>query len=522
METPLTPLDFARRTRRLHGDREAVVDGDLRLSYEQFFDRCDRWSAALQGLGVQPGDRVATIAPNTHAQLAAFYSVPQLGAVLVPINYRLSANDFAYILNHSGTSVLCVDRDYLDMVDGIRDQLPGVKHFVAFNAARDGWLDYEATVAATAPEFSRPGIGERDLLTINYTSGTTARPKGVMITHRNAAMNSIGTLLHLPLAVGERYLWTLPMFHANGWTYTWTVTAAAATHVCLRKVDPAAVFELIRQERVGSLCAAPTVLISLANAPAGVRGQVPPGVQVVTAGAPPAAATIERLEEEFGWVVTQVYGLTETAPFITVCAPLPEHEKLSPAERAVQKARTGVELITSGELRVVSDGTEVPADGQTLGEIVVRGNVVMEGYFNDPEATVRAMGDGWFHTGDAAVVHPDGYVEIRDRIKDVIISGGENISTIEVEGTLLRHPAVQEAAVVGLPDEKWGETPHAFVVLKDGETATEADIIAFTRDQLAHFKAPRGVTFVPQLPKTATGKIQKFVLRQGAPNLARQ
>jgi fatty-acyl-CoA synthase len=523
METPLTPLDFARRTRRLHGDREAVVDGDLRLSYAQFFDRCDRWSAALQGLGVQPGDRVATIAPNTHAQLESFYAVPQIGAVLVPINYRLSAGDFTYIVNHSGASVLCVDQDYLDTVDGIRDQLPGVRHFVAFEAARDGWLDYEAAIAAAAPDFTRPEIGERDLLTINYTSGTTARPKGVMITHRNAAMNSIGTLLHLPMAVGERYLWTLPMFHANGWTYTWTVTAAAATHVCLRKIDPGTVFELIRRERVGSLCAAPTVLISLANAPAEVRGQVPPGVRVVTAGAPPAAATIERLEEQFGWEVTQVYGLTETAPFITVCAPLPEHEKLTPAERAVQKARTGVELITSGELRVVTpDGAEVAADGETLGEIVVRGNVVMDGYYHDPEATGRAMGDGWFHTGDAAVVHPDGYVEIRDRIKDVIISGGENISSIEVEGTLLRHPAIQEVAIVGLPDEKWGETPHAFVVLKDGQRATEAEIIEFTRDRLAHFKAPRGVTFVPQLPKTATGKIQKFVLRQGAPNLARQ
>jgi fatty-acyl-CoA synthase len=523
METPLTPLDFARRTRRLHGDREAVVDGDLRLSYAQFFDRCDRWSAALQGLGVQPGDRVATIAPNTHAQLESFYAVPQIGAVLVPINYRLAADDFKYIVNHSGASVLCVDRDYLDTVDGIRDQLPGVKHFVAFEGARDGWLDYEAAIAAAAPDFTRPEIGERDLLTINYTSGTTARPKGVMITHRNAAMNSIGTLLHLPMAVGERYLWTLPMFHANGWTYTWTVTAAAATHVCLRRVDPGEVFELIRRERVGSLCAAPTVLISLANAPAEVRGQVPPGVRVVTAGAPPAAATIERLEEQFGWEVTQVYGLTETAPFITVCAPLPEHEKLSPAERAVQKARTGVELITSGELRVVTeDGAEVPADGATMGEIVVRGNVVMDGYYHDPEATDRAMGDGWFHTGDAAVVHPDGYVEIRDRIKDVIISGGENISTIEVEGTLLRHPAIQEVAIVGLRHEKWGETPHAFVVLKDGQTATEAEIIEFARDRLAHFKAPRGVTIVPQLPKTATGKIQKFVLRDGSPNLTRQ
>jgi fatty-acyl-CoA synthase len=523
VETALTPLDFARRTRRLHGSREAVVDGDLRLTYEQFFSRCDRWSAALAGLGVRPGDRVATIAPNTHAQLEAFYAVPQLGAVLVPVNYRLTADDFVYIVNHSGTSVLCVDRDYLDAVDSVRDQMPDVRHFVAFEGAREGWLDYEAALAAADPDFDRPEIGELDLLTINYTSGTTARPKGVMITHRNAAMNTIGTLLHVPMGVGESYLWTLPMFHANGWTYTWTVTAAAGTHVCLRKVEPAAVFRLIREEQVGLLCAAPTVLISLANAPAEVRGEVPAGVRVVTAGAPPAAATIERLEGEFGWVVTHVYGLTETAPFILVCAPLPEHEGLAPADLAVVKARQGVELLTSGELRVVDEkGREVAADGQALGEIVVRGNVVMQGYYNDADATERAMGDGWFHSGDAAVVHPDGYVEIRDRIKDVIISGGENISSIEVEAALLRHPAVVEAAIVGLPHEKWGEAPHAFVVLGDGAQASGPELIGFVRDRLAHFKAPHGVTFVTELPKTATGKIQKYVLRQGAPNLSSQ
>jgi fatty-acyl-CoA synthase len=523
METPLSPLEFARRTRRLHGAREAVVDGDLRLTYEQFFDRCDRWSAALQGLGVQQGDRVATIAPNTHAQLEAFYAVPQLGAVLVPMNYRLTPDDFVYMVNHSGSTVLCVHSDYLDAIDGVRDQMPGVRHFVAFEGAKDGWLDYEALVAATGPAFSRPEIGERDLLTINYTSGTTSRPKGVMITHRNAAMNTIGTLLHLHMDVGDRYLWTLPMFHANGWTYTWTVTAVAGTHICLRKVDPALVFSLIRDERVGWLAAAPTVLIALANAPAAVRGAVPAGVRVVTAGAPPAAATIERLEGGFGWDVTQVYGLTETAPFITVCAPLPEHAGLSPADRAVIKARTGVELLTSGELRVVDDlGGEVPADGVTIGEIIVRGNVVMDGYYNDPEATKKAMGDGWFHTGDAAVVHPDGYVEIRDRIKDVIISGGENISSIEVESALLRHQAVGEAAVVGLPSEKWGEAPHAFVVLMPGAAVTEGELITFVRDRIAHFKAPHSVTFVTDLPKTATGKIQKYVLRGGAANLSRQ
>jgi fatty-acyl-CoA synthase len=523
METPLSPLEFARRTRRLHGTREAVVDGDLKLTYEQFFDRCDRWSAALQGLGVRQGDRVATIAPNTHAQLESFYSVPQLGAVLVPMNYRLTPGDFVYMVNHSGSTVLCVHSDYLEAIDRVRDQMPGVRHFVALEGAGDGWLGYEELIAATEPAFTRPEIGERDLLTINYTSGTTSRPKGVMITHRNATMNVIGTLLHLPMAVGDRYLWTLPMFHANGWTYTWTVTAAGGTHVCLRKVDPALVFSLIRDERVGWMSAAPTVLISLANASAEVRGEVPAGVRVVTAGAPPAAATIERLEGEFGWDITQVYGLTETAPFITVCAPLPEHEGLSPADRAVIKARTGVELLTSGELRVVDDnGDEVPGDGITLGEIIVRGNVVMEGYYSDPEATKKAMGDGWFHTGDAAVVHPDGYVEIRDRIKDVIISGGENISSVEVEGALLRHPAVGEVAVVGLPSEQWGETPHAFVVLMPGASATTDELIAFVRERIARYKAPRGITFVTELPKTATGKIQKYVLRGGAANLARQ
>jgi fatty-acyl-CoA synthase len=500
-----------------------VVDGDLRLTYEDFFARCDRWAAALQDLGVQPGDRVATIAPNTHSQLEAFYAVPEIGAVLVPINYRLSADDFAYILDHSGSAVVCVHPDYLDLVDGLRDQLPQVKHFVSFGGARDGWVDYEAAVAAAADPPNKPPIGERDLLTINYTSGTTARPKGVMITHRNAYMNTIGTLLHLPIGVGEKYLWTLPMFHANGWTYPWTVTAAGGVHICLPKVDPAEVFRLIRDEEVTWLAAAPTVLISLANASPEVRGEVRPGVHVVTAGAPPAAATIERLERDFGWEVTHVYGLTETAPFITVCAPLPEHLELAPADRAVLKARQGVELISSGELRVATpDGSEVPWDAETIGEITVRGNVVMSGYYNDPEATDKAMGDGWFHSGDAAVVHADGYVEIRDRIKDVIISGGENISSIEVEGVILRHPAVNEAAIVGLPDERWGETPHAFVVLRDGEKVTAEELVAFTRERLAHFKAPRGVTFVDELPKTATGKIQKFVLRSNAPNLSRQ
>jgi fatty-acyl-CoA synthase len=520
MLVPLTPLEFARRTRALYAEREALVDGDLRLTYAQFFDRCDRWSAALQRLGVRAGDRVAYIAPNTHAQLESFYAVPQIGAALVPINYRLTADDFAYIIAHSGATVVCAHDDYLAAVDAIRGQLTGVKHFVALEGARlraesaPAWLDYETLVASSPASFEPAPIDENDIVTINYTSGTTARPKGVMMTHRNTYLNVVGTLLHLPMRLPDRYLWTLPMFHANGWTYVWIVTAVGATHVCLRKVEPAKVFETIAAEGVTMMCAAPTVLIGLANAPANVRAGAPKGVQVVTAGAPPAAATIERIEGELGWTITQVYGMTETAPFITVCEPRPDHEAMPLADRARIKARQGVELITSGEIRVVDEQMkDVPADGQTLGEIVVRGNVVMKGYYNDPDATAQAFRGGWMHTGDAAVMHPDRYVEVRDRIKDVIISGGENISSVEVEGVLLRHPAVQEAAVVGLPDARWGEAPHAFVVLKPGAAATPDEIRAFTRERLAHFKAPHSVTFVTELPKTATGKIQKFVLR---------
>ena len=585
METPLSPLEFLRRSRRLYPEKEAVVDEGLRLTYAQFGDRCDRWSAALQALGVQQGDRVAYIAPNTHAQLESFYAVPQIGAVLVPINYRLTPEDFTYIINHSGAKVVCVQSDYLNDVERIRPQLENVEQVIALEGLTDdlratGWRDYETLLGEAEPTFTRPTITEDDLLTINYTSGTTSRPKGVMITHRNAYMNVVGTLVHVHMTPSDRYLWTLPMFHANGWTFTWIVTAVGGTHLCLRKVEPRAIFTTIRDENATMLCAAPTVLISIANAPADVRAILVPEaasasdgangangngaqaspsqsrsrwslfgrkqepatqaatptatavaaptsprqkVRVLTAGAPPAAATIERVEGELGWEITQVYGLTETAPFITICEPRAEFAALSPAEQATIKARQGVELITSGELLVVDEqGKEVPHDGQTLGEIVARGNVIMLGYYNDPDATARAFQGGWFHTGDAAVVHPDGYVEIRDRLKDVIISGGENISSIEVESILLRHPAVQEVAVVGMPDEKWGEAPHAFVVLKAGQSATEDEMRTFARDNMAHFKVPKTFNFVTELPKTATGKIQKYVLRGGRAAIATQ
>ena len=523
MKIALSPLDFMRRARRLYGAREAVVDGDLRLTYDALFDRCDRWSSVLQRLGVGVGDRVAYVAPNTHAQLESFYAVPQIGAVLVPINFRLVATDFAYIINHSGARIVCAHEDQLDAIESVRAGLPDVEHFVALEGTRSGWLSYEDELARASGDVVRATIDEDDLITINYTSGTTANPKGVMITHRNAYMNSVGTMMHVRITPDDRYLWTLPMFHANGWTFTWTITAAGGTHVCLRKVEAAQIFGLTAREGVTLLCAAPTVLIGLANAPQSVRGDVRPGVHVLTAGAPPAAATIERIEADLGWTITQVYGLTETAPFISYCEPLAVHTMRPPAERFAIKARQGVELATSGELLVVDEHfVEVPHDGETTGEIVVRGNVVMKGYYRDAAATESAFRGGYFHTGDAAVVHPDGYAEIRDRIKDVIISGGENVSSVEVEGVLLRHPAVQEVAVVGMPDEKWGESPHAFVILKAGAHADDAELRAFGRANLAHFKVPKAYHFVDELPKTASGKIQKFVLRGTKSSIAAQ
>lgn len=523
METPLSPLDFARRARRLYSDREAVVDGDLRLDYGGFFDRCDRWSAALQALGIGPGDRVATISPNTHAHLEQFYAVPQVGAVIVPVNFRLRATDFAYILRHSGSRVVCVHADYVSLVDSIRDEIPAVEHFVILGGTAPGWTDYESLIASHPPRFSAPDIAETDLIAINYTSGTTADPKGVMVTHRNTALNSMGHLMHTHLTSRDRYLWVLPMFHANGWCFVWTITAVGGGHVCLPKAEPARIFETIVRERITVLCAAPTVLIGLANAPATLREGLPRGVRVFTAGAPPAAATIERIEGELGWEITHVYGLTEVSPIVTISEPRPEHDALPLAERATVKARQGVEYLGNAEVRVIDDaGREVPRDGSTMGEIVIRGNAVMHGYYNDPAATDRAIRDGWFYSGDAAVVHPDGYIEIRDRWKDVIISGGENISSVEVEGVLLRHPAIQEAAVVGMPDEKWGETPVAFIVLKPDATATGEELRLFCREHLAHFKAPHRFEFIAELPKTATGKIQKYVLRGGRANLAAQ
>ena len=516
METPLTPLAFAARARRIYANRDATVfEGETR-SYGQFLDRIDRWSKRLQELGVKPGDRVAYIAQNVPSNLEGYYAVPQIGAVLVPINYRLAASDFVYILNHCGARVVCVDKDYVEAIEAIRAELPAVRAFRRAGEFARGLARLRGGDRRRLAGFRPREIDEDDLLTINYTSGTTARPKGVMITHRNAYLNVMGTLAHFHVTPADRYLWTLPMFHANGWTFTWLATARGAAHVCLRKVDPGR--DLQARRRTGgdhALRGADGADRHRQRAGGRARCRRGRKVRLLTAGAPPAAVTIDRIERDLGWEVLHVYGMTETSPLILVCEPLPEHAKLSAVRtrRSSRRARAS-NCVTSGEIRVVDeDGEEVPQDGETLGEICVRGNVVMKGYYNDPAATEAAFKGGWLHTGDAAVVHPDGYVEIRDRFKDVIISGGENISSVEIEGVLLAHPAVQEVSVVGMKHERWGEAPHAFVVLKAGASATEAELRQFARDHLAHFKIPQWVSFVAELPKTATGKIQKFVLR---------
>lgn len=530
MEIPLSPLALIKRSKRLYLDREAVVDGQYRANYLCFFERCNKWSNQLQQLGIMQGDRVAYIAPNSHQHLEGYYAVPQVGAIIVPINYRLNAADFVYILNHCGAKILCVDASYKEMIDEISDQLTSVEHFVILNQATNNneiaklnWLDYEACLKQADENYQQPSIKETDIISINYTSGTTARPKGVMLTHRNAYLNILGTLANSHLTADESYLWTVPMFHVNGWCFAWTVTVLGAKHVCLPKVDPKLIFELMVAENVSLFCAAPTVLISIVNASETLDYDLPRDIQLFTAGAAPAAATIYKIEHDLGWKIIHVYGLTETSPFLTICEMRAEHSALSLAEKTKFKARQGIELYTTGEIKVVDDhGNHVAKDGNAIGEIIVRGNPVMLGYYNDEEATDRAIQDGWFHTGDAAVMHPDGYIEVKDRFKDVIISGGENISSLEVESALLNHPQIHEVGVVGMAHEKWGEAPHAFVVLKDNAMLTEDQVIAFAREQLAHFKIPQKVTFIKELPKTATGKIQKYILRDKQSAVFRQ
>lgn len=517
---PLTPCTFLKRSVHVFPNKTAVIYGTQRWSYRAFDERVRRLAGILQAAGVQPGDRVAFLCPNTPPLLEAHFAVPLIGAILVAINTRLSSDEVSYILAHSGAKLLFVDSELAHLVPhpgalaSLHRVIPIVDDQADTPHHRLDGLDYEtllnhtSPIAATVP----PLIAETDTISINYTSGTTGQPKGVMYSHRGAYLNALGEGLEAGLTSTSVYLWTVPMFHCNGWCFPWAVTALGGTHVCLRKFDPLTVVRLIQQERVSHLGAAPTVLIMLLNHPAIADLRLEHQLNIMTAAAPPSPTVLQAVEA-LGAQISHVYGLTETYGPHSICEWHAEWNDLPAEERARLKARQGVPYIHAVEMRVVDEQLrDVPADGMTPGEVVMRGNNLMQGYYRQPEATAAAFAGGWFHSGDIAVVHPDGYIELRDRKKDIIISGGENISTIEVERVIFQHPAVLEAAVIGQPDELWGEVPQAFVALKDGAQLTEAELIAFCRERLAHYKCPRAVTFGP-LPKTSTGKIQKFRLR---------
>ena len=510
---PLTPVAFLRRAGLVFAHRIGVIDGDTRYTYGEFLERAQKLAGALRRLGVQPGDRVAVLAPNTHVLLEAHYGVPMAGAVLVALNPRLMPGDHARIVQHAEARVLIFDYEHESAVAEISRLCND-----ALKLVRAGGSDEYEGLLRDAEPFTSPLEDERALLSINYTSGTTGVPKGVMYHHRGAYLQALAMAMHMQLDAGSVFLWTLPMFHCNGWCFTWAATAAGATHLCLRKLDPQIVWDHLKDSGVTHFNAAPTVLIMLAwhEAASALSGR---RIRVATGGAPPTPALLARMAS-LGMDVTHLYGLTETFGPAVICEWHPELSLLPLAEQAQFKARQGVGNVVSHALRIVdARGADVPADGATLGEIALRGNNVMLGYYRDPEATRNAAPDGWFRTGDLAVMHPDRYVEIRDRSKDIIISGGENIPSVEVERALSDHASVLEAAVVAGPDAKWGEVPIAFVTLKPGAQAAEAELIAYARSVLAHFKAPKRIVF-GELPKNATGKIQKFVLRERAKSLS--
>jgi fatty-acyl-CoA synthase len=519
---PLTPLRFLDRTADVYPERVAVVHGTLRQTWAETRERCYRLASALVLLGVQPGDTVSLIAPNTPAMLEAHFGVPLSGAVLNAINCRLDAEGIAFILQHGESRVLLVDREFAALVTKALASVAQPPRVIDINdlEAPDGpaigETDYESLLASGDPEF--PGVWPADEWTpiaLNYTSGTTGDPKGVVPSHRGTYLMSLTQMSDWALPRAPIYLWTLPMFHANGWCFTWAITAAAGTHVCLRKVNATNIFRAIAEEGVTHFCAAPIVLAGIANTPAAERPALPRRVRVLTAGSPPPAVVLEAVGE-MGFEVDHVFGITEISGTSVSCAWQESWSEAPPSERARLQARQGVRAALLEGLRVADAQTLKPVrnDGNDAGEMLIRGNTVMMGYLKNPAATAIAFAGGWFHTGDVAVVHPDGYLQITDRSKDVIISGGENISSVEVEDVMHRHPGVLHAAVVAQPDDKWGEVPCAFVELKAGaEPLAETDLIAFCRDRLAHFKCPRRVIFT-ELPKTATGKIQKFRLRE--------
>lgn len=519
MFAALTPLDWKRRAVKYYPQKIAIIDEEKEFTYKEFGDRVDQLTVALHEEGIQKGDHVAVMLPNTHYMLECFYGIGQLGAVMVPLNYRLSASDLEYIINHSDSKMLIIDEEFSDSIEEIESNLSLEQIIIVsvpgYKTSLKG-VDYEAFLmhhsGSVPPEVE---IDENQLLTLNYTSGTTSKPKGVMLTHRSNYLNAANFMYHLGVNSDDVYLHTLPMFHANGWGGVWAITAAGATHVCLRKVNSQLILDLFERKNISLLCGAPTVVNMLVNEPKAKEIKIKTHPRMAIAGAPPAAALIHKAQEILGLNMVHVYGLTETAPFILYCEWRKEFDSLAADEQASIKAKQGIELAFNGETKVVlPDGKEVAWDGKELGEIITRGNVIMKGYYKDPEKTAAAIKDGWFYTGDLAVTYPDGFIEIQDRIKDLIISGGENISSTEVEGILYKHPDIMEVAVIAIPDDKWGEVPKAIIVLQQNADVTEEDIIDYCRLQMAHFKTPKAVEFVESLPKTATGKLQKFRLRE--------
>jgi len=519
----LTPLNFLDRAADVYPDRVAVIHGDMRQTWAETRERCHRLASALVRHGIERGDTVSIIAPNTPAMLEAHLGVPLAGAVLNAINCRLDADGVAFILKHGEARLLFVDREFAPLVAKAIGRMPvppkvvDIDDLLAPAGEAIGFTDYESFLAAGDPSFEGiMPLDEWDPIALNYTSGTTGDPKGVVPSHRGTYLMSLLQLTDWAVPRAPVYLWTLPMFHANGWCFTWAVTAAAGTHVCLRRVTAKGVFDAIAAHGVDHFCAAPTVLAALAGSSPQERRPLARSVRVLTAGSPPPAAILEAVAA-MGFDVDHVYGITEVSGTPVSCAWQTRWDGLGTGDRAALRARQGVRAATLEGLMVADPQTleAVPQDGVTSGEILIRGNTVMKGYFKNPASTSQAFAGGWFHTGDVAVVHPDGYIQITDRSKDIIISGGENISSVEVEDVLHRHPHVMHAAVVAQPDGKWGEVPCAFIELKPGIAAPgEAEIIAFCRERLAHFKCPRRVVFMDTLPKTGTGKIQKFRLRE--------
>jgi fatty-acyl-CoA synthase len=512
----LTPLAFLQRSATVWADRPAVVCGERSWTYAEHHDRIERACGLLHSLGVRAGDRVATLLPNIAALLELHYAVPGVGGVLVPLNTRLSAPEYAYILEHSGARLVVAHHSLRQVVEDAVAGLAGTAPSVVWagSPATEEDADWDALIALATPSALHRPADEGDLLSVNYTSGTTGRPKGVMTSHRGAYLHSLGVIAESGMTARSAYLWTLPMFHCNGWAYTWAVTAAGAKHVCMAQFDAPSAWRALHTENVTHLCGAPTVVAMLLAA-----HEAAPcvhSVRLFVGGAPPAPALLEQAAA-LNIDVTHLYGLTETYGPIAVCAWNPGWDDLPADEQSRLRARQGVGTIVSERLRVIDEALEdVPPDGATLGEVVMRGNNVMLGYYRDPEATREAFRGGWFHSGDLAVIHPDGHVELRDRLKDVVISGGENISTIEVEQALAAHPSVAEAAVVGAAHPHWGEVPVAFVTQRGSEAPDPEELQRFVGTRLARFKVPKRIEVIDELPKTATGKTQKYVLRERA------